>query len=116
MGRTRAGVFGSELRYYRTRAGLLQKDLAARAIVSRDVINKIETGDRPPAEDFPARLDAIPGLDTSGALDRLWGHLKKSMKQRAYRRCRGVCAGGAGAGTGGEDDEHRGGRAEGWVS
>jgi hypothetical protein len=27
-----------------------------------------ETGERPPAEDFPPRLDAVPGLDTRGAL------------------------------------------------
>ena len=50
---TPAGVFGAELRYYRTRAGLSQKDLASRANVSHDVISKIETGERPPAEDFP---------------------------------------------------------------
>ena len=81
---TPAGVFGAELRYYRTRAGLSQKDLAPRANVSHDVISKIETGERPPAEDFPPRLDAIPELDTQGALTRLWGHLKKSLKQRAY--------------------------------
>jgi DNA-binding XRE family transcriptional regulator len=68
---TPAGVFGAELRYYRTRAGLSQKDLAALALVSHDVISKIETGERPPAEDFPARLDAIPELDTGGALTRL---------------------------------------------
>jgi len=68
---TPAGVFAPSLRYYRTRAGLSQKDLAAQAIVSHDVISKIETGDRPPAEDFPARLDAIAELDTGGALDRL---------------------------------------------
>jgi transcriptional regulator with XRE-family HTH domain len=37
-------VFGAELRFYRTRAGLSQKDLAARATVSHDVISKIETG------------------------------------------------------------------------
>jgi hypothetical protein len=48
------------------------------------VISKIETGERPPAEDFPPRLDAIPELDTHGALTRLWDHLKKSHKQRAY--------------------------------
>jgi transcriptional regulator with XRE-family HTH domain len=81
---TPAGVFGAELRYYRTRAGLSQKDLAPRANVSHDVISKIETGERPPAEDFPPRLDAIPELDTQGALTRLWSHLKKSLKQRAY--------------------------------
>ena len=81
---TPAGVFGAELRFYRTRAGLSQKDLAARANVSHDVISKIETGERPPAEDFPPRLDAVPELDTRGALTRLWDHLKKGRKQRLY--------------------------------
>ena len=81
---TPAGVFGAELRYYRTRAGLSQKDLAPRVNVSHDVISKIETGERPPAEDFAARLDAISELDTREALTRLWDHLKKSLKQRAY--------------------------------
>jgi transcriptional regulator with XRE-family HTH domain len=81
---TPAGVFGAELRYYRIRAGLSQKDLAAATHVSHDVISKIETGDRPPAEDFPPRLDAVPELGTQDALTRLWGHLKKSMKQRTY--------------------------------
>ena len=81
---TPAGVFGAELRFYRTRAGLSQKDLAARATVSHDVISKIETGERPPAEDFPPRLDAVPELDTRSALTRLWDHLKKGQKQRLY--------------------------------
>ena len=81
---TPEGVFGAELRYYRTRAGLSQKDLASRANVSHDVISKIETGERPPAEDFPPRLDAVPDLDTRGALTRLWDHLKKGQKQRLH--------------------------------
>ena len=46
--------------------------------------SKIETGERPPAEDFPPRLDAVPELDTRGALTRLWDHLKKGQKQRLY--------------------------------
>jgi len=45
---TPAGVFGAELRFDRTRAGLSQQDPAARATVSHDVIGKIETGERPP--------------------------------------------------------------------
>ena len=65
-------------------AGLSHKDLAARANVSHDVISKIETGERPPAEDFPPRLDAVPDLDTRGALTRLWDHLKKGQKQRLH--------------------------------
>jgi len=81
---TPAGVFGAELRYYRTRVGMSQKDLASRANVSHDVISKIETGERPPAEDFPPRLDAVPELDTRGALARLWDHLKKGQKQRLH--------------------------------
>jgi hypothetical protein len=48
------------------------------------VISEIETGERPPAEDFPPRLDAVPELDTRGALSRLWEHLKKGQKQRLY--------------------------------
>jgi transcriptional regulator with XRE-family HTH domain len=81
---TPAGVFGAELRYYRTQAGLSQKDLAALVHVSNDVISKIETGERPPAEDFPPRLDAVPELDTRGGLTRLWNSLKKGQKQRTY--------------------------------
>ncbi len=81
---TPAGVFGAELRFCRTRAGLSRKDLAARATVSHDVISKIETGERPPAGDFPPRLDAVPGLDARGALTRLRDHLKKGHKQRLY--------------------------------
>ena len=59
-------------------------DAPARATVSHDVISKIETGERPPAEDFPPRLDAVPELDTRGALTRLRDHLKKGHKQRLY--------------------------------
>ena len=81
---TPLGVFGTELRFYRTEAGLSQADLAAKVYASHDVISKIETGDRPPAEDLVPRLDAVPELDTRGALTRLWGQLRKSLKYRAY--------------------------------
>jgi hypothetical protein len=32
------------------------------------VISKIETGEPPPAEDLPPRLDAVAELDTRGLL------------------------------------------------
>jgi transcriptional regulator with XRE-family HTH domain len=80
---TPQGVFGAELRYYRERSGLSQTDLAALVNVSHDVISKIETGERPPAKDFPQRLDAVPELDSRGGLARLWDNLRKSLKNRA---------------------------------
>jgi transcriptional regulator with XRE-family HTH domain len=64
-------VFGAELRYYRERAGLSQIELAGMVNCSNGVISKIETGSRPPAEGFPERLDAVPGLDTRARLARL---------------------------------------------
>jgi transcriptional regulator with XRE-family HTH domain len=80
---TPQGVFGAELRYHRERAGLSQTDLAALVNVSHDVISKIETGDRPPAKDFPQRLDAVAELDTRDSLARLWGNLSKGLRSRA---------------------------------
>ena len=65
---TPAGVFGAELRFYRTRAGLSQKDLAAKANVSHDVISKIETGERPPGRPArPARRSVPPGSACGGS-------------------------------------------------
>jgi len=81
---TPEGVFGAELRFYREQAGMTQEELAARVNVSHDVISKIETGSRPPARGFPERLDAVPELDTRGALARLWKRLSKAARHRAY--------------------------------
>jgi transcriptional regulator with XRE-family HTH domain len=80
---TPQGVFGAELRYHRERAGLSQTELAALVTVSHDVISKIETGERPPAKDFPERLDAVPQLDTRDGLARLWKNLSKGLRNRA---------------------------------
>jgi transcriptional regulator with XRE-family HTH domain len=80
---TPQGVFGAELRYYRERAGLSQTEPAALVNVSHDVISKIETGDRPPAKDFPERLDGVPELDTHSGLARLWKNLRKGLRNKA---------------------------------
>jgi transcriptional regulator with XRE-family HTH domain len=80
---TPQGVFGNELRFYRERADLSQTELAALVNVSHDVISKIETGNRPPAERFPERLDATSQLDTRDGLARIWGNLRKGLRNQA---------------------------------
>lgn len=81
---TPEGVFGAELRFYRTQAGLSQAELATLVNISHDVISKIETGERAPAKAFPERLDAVPELDTRATLARLWNRLSKSARHRVY--------------------------------
>lgn len=82
--RTPEGVFGKALKFYRERAGLSQTELAALSNYSNTVLSKIERGDRPPAEGFPERMDAIPQLATDGEMARLWGWLEDSARHRAY--------------------------------
>src|SRR5579875_314706 len=82
--KTPEGVFGKALKFYRERAGLSQMELAALSNYSNSVINKIERGYRPPAENFPERMDAIPELQTNGELARWWEWLKDSSRQGAY--------------------------------
>src|ERR1700722_17207427 len=82
--RTPEGVFGKALRFYRERAGLSQTELAALSNYSNSVISKIEKGDRPPAEGFPERIDAILQMDTRDGLTQLWGWLKDSVRHYAY--------------------------------
>jgi ribosome-binding protein aMBF1 (putative translation factor) len=64
----RRGRLPRRARGHTSLTGLSQKNLAAKAKVSHDVISKIETRERPPAEDFPSRLDAVPELNTCRAL------------------------------------------------
>src|SRR5215470_9450809 len=78
--RTPEGVFGKAPKFHRERAGLSQTELAGLSNYSNTVISKIENGDRPPAEGFPGRMDAIPQLGTHGELERLWGWLEDSAR------------------------------------
>jgi transcriptional regulator with XRE-family HTH domain len=77
-------VFGAELRHYRTRAGMSQDQLGARVYCSGDLVGKVENGQRAPTEEFTAACDAVPDLDTGGALARLRELLRDYLKQRAY--------------------------------
>jgi Predicted transcriptional regulators len=68
--------FGSELRHYRTKAGLTLEQLGEKINYSTSQIGAIETGKRPPTREF-ARL-ADQALGTDGALTRLWPLTRKS--------------------------------------
>lgn len=78
------GVFGAMLRSYRVKAGLSLEQLGARVYLSDDMVGKIENGQRVPTEQFAAACDAVPELNTGGALAELRDLLKDYLKQRAY--------------------------------
>ena len=61
--------FGAELRYYRLRAGLSQRQLAPLVLVEATTIGKVEMAQRYPTLDFAERCDSVLGCD--GALVRL---------------------------------------------
>ncbi len=76
-------VFGAELRHYRMRAELSQDQLGALVYCSGDLIGKMENGQRVPTGELTATLDAVPELDTRGALIRLREELKEYLSYQA---------------------------------
>jgi transcriptional regulator with XRE-family HTH domain len=72
------------LRSYRVKAGMSLEQLGARVYLSDDMVGKIENGQRVPTEQFAAACDAVPELNTGGALAELRDLLKDYLKQRAY--------------------------------
>lgn len=68
--------FGSELRHYRTKAGLTLEQLGEKINYSSSQIGAIEQGKRPPTREF-ARL-ADQALGTDDALTRLWPLARKT--------------------------------------
>jgi len=77
-------VFGAMLRSYRVKAGMSLEQLGARVYLSDDMVGKIENGQRVPTEQFAVACDAVPELNTGGALAELRDLLKDYLKQRAY--------------------------------
>lgn len=75
-------VFGAMLRYYRTRAALSQSDLGARVHFSGDLVSKIEMGQRIATEEFTTACDAVPELNTGGALTELRGLMHEAINNR----------------------------------
>lgn len=68
--------FGSELRRFRTRAGLSQERLGEIVNYTGALVGLIETAKRTPSRDFTERCDGALGAE--GALVRLWPLVSRS--------------------------------------
>ena len=77
-------VFGAMLRHYRTAAGLSPEELGSRIFLSASQIRKVEDGTRTPTEALTQACEALPELNTHGALTTLREILKDHLRQRAY--------------------------------
>jgi transcriptional regulator with XRE-family HTH domain len=76
---TPRAVFGQMMRFYRERAGLTRIDLGSRISMSESTIISYETGWRVPQRDNVALIDAVPDMQTKGALTELWDELEEGM-------------------------------------
>ena len=81
---TPRAVFGTMLRWYRQRAGLSQDVLGSRAHMSGKTISAYENGWRVPTRPATSDIDAVPELQTHGALTELWDSLRDGMNYQAY--------------------------------
>jgi len=72
------------LRHYRARAGLTQDQLGALAHVSGKLISAYENGWRVPTRPTTMDIDAVPAMNTSGALAELWDQFEYGMNYQAY--------------------------------
>jgi DNA-binding XRE family transcriptional regulator len=71
------------LRYYRSKAGMSQDQLGTLAYCSGDTVGKVEMGQRTPSYELAAACDAVPELNTGGALTELRKQLNNMLKVRA---------------------------------
>ncbi len=81
---TPRAVFGTMLRWYRQQAGLSQDVLGVKAHMSGKTISAYENGWRVPTRPATSDIDAVPELQTHGALTELWDSLKDGMTYQAF--------------------------------
>jgi DNA-binding XRE family transcriptional regulator len=81
---TPRAVFGAMLRFYRQQAGLSQDVLGAKAHMSGKTISAYESSWRVPTRPAAVDIDALPEMQTNGALTELWDRLKDGMTYQAY--------------------------------
>jgi transcriptional regulator with XRE-family HTH domain len=79
-----AALFGSELRRYRTAAGLTQEELGDALIYTGSLVGQIETARRTPSLDFAERCDEV--LGTGGALAGLWPFVNREAMVPSWFR------------------------------
>lgn len=97
--RSPADWFGAELRYWREKRELTQRELAQRVWVSMSLIGRIETADRECSPDLARRLDEV--LDTGGVLARAQGLVTATRKAESSETDKTASAStGHGAGAG----------------
>ncbi len=77
-------VFGAMLKFYRSKAGLTQDQLATLAHVSGKLISAYENGWRVPTRPTTADIDSVAELGTHGALIALWDQFEHGMNYQAY--------------------------------
>jgi len=75
--------FGWRLRFWRRRSGLTQQELGELLGYDHSHLSKVETGDRWPPEDLPARADRL--LGAGGELTTLWPLVERERQQMIRR-------------------------------
>src|SRR5215475_5380117 len=73
-------LFGTELRTWRKRNDLSQKDLAEKVPCSASQIGRVEKAERWPTEAFAEACDTV--LGTAGVLSRMWAAVDALRRQR----------------------------------
>src|SRR5262249_41815229 len=73
-------LFGAELRTWRHRNDLSQRDLAEKVPCSASQIGRVEKAERWPTEAFAVACDAVLGTD--GVLSRMWSAVDAQRRQR----------------------------------
>jgi transcriptional regulator with XRE-family HTH domain len=61
-------MLGQQLKHARTKAGLTQEELAARAKISREYVSKLECNKQSPTIDMLFRLTRILGVSASSII------------------------------------------------
>jgi transcriptional regulator with XRE-family HTH domain len=81
---TMALLTSSEVRHYRTAAGLSQEQLGERIGYSAALVGAVETARRMASDDFTQRCDQVAELSTAGALGRLREHLREQLHRQVW--------------------------------